>query len=196
MAEKYCQQCGAKLTRKNKKNDSGMCVNCYAAKQLQASGIIMQASGYNGQVELLQNAVRIRRKGKMAFLSQGLKGEKEIQIRQISSIQFKSAGNVTYGFLQFMFLGGAEHKGGYFDANKDENTVTFLKKQQPAFDAIKRAIEQRIEEVHGGTSATQQPPPQSVDAVGQIERLAALRDQGVLTEQEFQAKKQDLLSRV
>ncbi|MGZ7162514.1 MAG: SHOCT domain-containing protein [Halobacteriota archaeon] len=38
--------------------------------------------------------------------------------------------------------------------------------------------------------------PQPVDVVGQIERLEKLKDQGFLTEQEFQAKKQDLLARM
>ncbi len=38
-----------------------------------------------------------------------------------------------------------------------------------------------------------QTPPAQTDMVAEIEKLAALRDQGILTEEEFTAKKQQIL---
>ena len=58
-------------------------------------------------------------------------------------------------------------------------------------DRIYEALEQeRHGPSNGGASATQP------DIVGQLERLAKLRDNGVLTSAEFEAKKADLLARL
>lgn len=45
-------------------------------------------------------------------------------------------------------------------------------------------------------SAPQEPEPGCDDIPGQIEKLAALRDKGILSEEEFAAKKKELLSRL
>ena len=43
------------------------------------------------------------------------------------------------------------------------------------------------------TKPQQAPPPPQQDVVSQLERLAALKDQGILTEEEFQAQKAKIL---
>lgn len=59
--------------------------------------------------------------------------------------------------------------------------------------------------VSGGGSGSQSAPPPAPpsapdatqgDVISQLERLGALRERGILTEQEFQAKKAELLSRL
>ena len=85
----------------------------------------MTVEGLNGEIDLLEDRIKIRRKGGIAFLTQGLKGDKDILISQISSIQFKNAGALTNGYIQLAFLGGTESKGALFSAVKDENTVMF-----------------------------------------------------------------------
>ena len=42
----------------------------------------------------------------------------------------------------------------------------------------------------------QQPAPYSPDVTEQIRKLAELRDQGILTDEEFQSKKKELLSKL
>jgi Short C-terminal domain len=42
----------------------------------------------------------------------------------------------------------------------------------------------------------QQPAPDSPDVTEQIRKLAELRDQGILTDEEFQSKKKELLSKL
>jgi hypothetical protein len=117
-------------------------------------------------------------------MTQGLQGDKEIQLRQISSIQYRRAGLATNGYMQFTFMGGQETESGLFDATKDENTAKFNRGQQRSFDATKVAIEQRI-------AALQQPTALGSD-LDQLEKLAALRDNGIIIEEEFQAKKKQL----
>lgn len=149
----------------------------------------MEAKGVNGQLELAGNKIIIKRKGMLAKMTQGLKGDKEILVKQISSIQFKKAGSLTNGYIQFAFSGGKEDQGGLFDATKDENTVMFNKKQMPDFEKLKQAVEQKIEELSNHSSS----PATSLDTADQIKKLADLRDSGILTEEEFSAKKKQLL---
>jgi hypothetical protein len=157
--------------------------------------VLLEAQGVFGQnLQLLPTKIRIKRKGIQQLMVHGLKGDKEIFVDQISGIQFKRSG-ITSGYMQFSFLGGQETKRGAWDAQSDENTVVFVKKHEPEFEAIKRAVEQRLQEMRSGRMQPTQQTVQ-VDIPGQIQKLAALKDQGILTEQEFQQKKQELLSKM
>ena len=67
-------------------------------------------------------------------------------------------------------------------------------------DAAQKAIYQRAAQVKSQsppTSADQQEPQTAtIDVAEQIKKLGELRDQGFLTEQEFDSKKQELLARM
>ena len=147
--------------------------------------VSLEAKGINGKLELLEDKVRIVRKGTWSLLTQGLKGNKEILISQISSIQFKAAGHLTNGYMQVAFLGGQESKRGIFDAVKDENTVMFNKKQQPSFEAIKMELDKKM--------ATPKTEAKVSSELDELEKLASLRDRNIITEEEFQIKKKNLL---
>jgi hypothetical protein len=89
------------------------------------------AVGTNGDLVVMPTKVLIRRKGWRGFVAQGLQGDKEIRIDQISSIQFCKAGGLVLGYFQFAFVGGVETKGGAGKTASDENPVTFDRKQEP-----------------------------------------------------------------
>lgn len=139
------------------------------------------AKGVNGQVELYDNKICIRRKGVLSFLTQGIKGDKNIMISSISSIQIKNAGVMFNGYIQFAFAGGKEAKGGIFQGTHDENTVMFTKGQQPVFEKIRDIIEERYN------------PESTSSNADELEKLASLRDKKILTEEEFQQKKKQIL---
>ena len=82
----------------------------------------MEAQGINGKLVLGKGYIEIVRKGAMAFLTQGARGNKKIAIKQISAVQFKPAGLMFNGYIQFSFIGGHESKAGIFNATQDENT--------------------------------------------------------------------------
>ncbi len=150
----------------------------------------MEAKGINGQMELTPDLVRIRRKGVMSFLTQGSKGDKEILISQVTSIQLKPANMLTNGYIQLAFAGGKESKGGLLDATKDENTIMFNRGQQAAFEAMRDELNRRM-------IAARRPAPAAaapVDFTAQLERLARLREQGILSDEEFQAQKARILA--
>jgi len=153
------------------------------------SEILKKAKGVNGQLELLKNKIVIKRKGSLSFLTQGLKGNKEIQIKQISSIQLKSAGALTNGYIQFSFIGGQETKGGIFNATRDENSIMFKSKQEENFIEIKNMIEEKLDQYNKNTESSN-----SSSGLNDLEKLAELRDKGIITEEEFEAKKQEILN--
>ena len=147
---------------------------------------LMTAKGVGGRLELLQDRVRIRRKGLLGFMVHGLKGDKDILLSKIGSIQFRKPGLFSNGYIQFSLAGGNEAKGGIFDAVSDENTVMFKARQQQAFIDIKEAIEKiqmRAEE------------PASTSKLDELAKLASLRDKGIVSEEEFAVTKKRLLER-
>lgn len=110
------------------------------ADHLQA--LPQEARGLHGQLELSGDKVRIRRQG---LLAQAKGRDKEVPITEIASLQFREAGFVTHGFIRFV-LRGREARDGGFQASDDEDTVQFHFWERRQFEAMKRAIEQRIEE--------------------------------------------------
>jgi hypothetical protein len=153
-----------------------------------SAGGTMWAIGVNGQIEVDKNWVTIRRRGVLAFATQGLKGEKRIPLASITTVQMKKPG-LSNGYLQLAVLGGIEARGGVFDATKDENTVMFGHAQTPEFERIRRYIEDVIIQRANPTAAALAP----VSVADELGKLAALRDAGVLTDEEFQQQKHRLL---
>jgi hypothetical protein len=142
--------------------------------------------GRSGTLILADDGVVLKRTG--ALIGSHTAGEKKIPYRNITAIQFKPV-NLTVGFIQFTLLGGRESLGGAFDATSDENTITFGSEEKTKdFLRAKEIIEQRVRE------ATNPRPQQSGGSdLDQLEKLANLRDKGILTEDEFQAKKKQIL---
>jgi len=144
--------------------------------------------GYNGTIILTDTGVIIKR-GLKGFLLGGgmIRGDKSIPYTSIIAVQFKKAGLVA-GYLQLTLTGGSEAKGGLFQSATDENTINFhawTKKDNELFAEAKELIEQKIHQSKGGS-------PIKSDAEN-LEKFAELRDKGIITAEEFKAKKKQLL---
>jgi hypothetical protein len=159
-------------------------------QQSNTESALLMAHGVNGQVTLFNNKIRIDRKGVLSFLTQGLKGEKEIFLTSITSIQFKQPGAFTNGYIQFGILGGVENRGGLFDATKDENTVMFNAAHLSEFSTLQKTVEQMIHQRANASNT----PMRALSSLDELEKLASLRDKGIITEEEFMAKKKQLLN--
>lgn len=153
---------------------------------------MIEVKGHNGQIQFDGQYVTITRRGILGRMSVG-KGDKRIHISQISSVQWKPAGPFVNGFIQFSAAGGNERRSKFgsqtSSAVNDENSVIFTTKQKAAFEEIRKHIEAAIAAHHAGTPAA----PPSASVADEIAKLAALRDQGAVTEAEFQQQKQRLL---
>jgi hypothetical protein len=147
--------------------------------------ILLTVKGRNGQLELLNDRIRICRQGSLALFLQGAKGNKDIFYSDITSVQFKLPG-MTVGYIQFTFSGGQESKKGVFNATTDENTVTFTPAHKQDFEFAKGEIDRRIAHAKRGTVG---------QAAGllELEKLASLKDKWIISLEEFAAKKQQIL---
>lgn len=151
--------------------------------------IVFSMKGVNDLIEVYQDKITITPKGIMGFMNKGLKGTKTIPYSSISAIQFKESGAVFSGYMQFTILGGNESTGGIIAAARDENSFVFAgKKNNPLAAQIKNYIESKVQELK---------TPKAAQAQGslpdELQKLATLRDSGVLSEEEFQAAKSRLI---
>lgn len=146
---------------------------------------------FDGQFLTIQHV------GALGRLSIG-KGVKRVPLASVSAVQIKPAGPVMSGFIQFTLPGGNERRSEFgkqtFDAAGDENSVLFVRDQEPAFLAFRDALEQAIAARHAPAPTAAAPAAPSV--LDQLAQLGSLRDAGVLTSEEFEAKKAELLSRL
>lgn len=135
--------------------------------------------------------VHIQHSGILSRASVG-KGSKRIPVRSITAIHLKPAGPVVSGYIQFSIGGANEARARFgrqsFDAASDENSIMFTKKEQPYFEALRDALESAI--------ATPQSTGSASDPVQQLKGLSDLRDAGILTEEEFAKKKDEILRRM
>lgn len=99
----------------------------------------------------------------------------------------KKTNMLTNGYIQFSFLGGKEAKGSLMEATRDENTIMFTSVQQPDFEKAKTMLEDILKNIFEDKSTSK------VSVADEIEKLSLLKDKGILTEEEFNHKKKELL---
>ena len=75
---------------------------------------------------------------------------------------------------------------------RDENAVTYRRRHAKGFNIIRAAVEQYISAHHAGALSG----PGEPDIPEQIKKLGELRDQKLITDEEFEAKKAQLLDRL
>ncbi|WP_424474822.1 SHOCT domain-containing protein [Oceanobacillus kimchii] len=125
-------------------------------------------------------------KGFMNYVNRGSKGEKSIPIKSITAIQIKDP-RLTTGYIQFAYSGATESKGGVFDAVKDENTITFNSKNDLAQAKELKSIVESLR------NEEKQPPITQATDADEIIKYKHLLDEGILTQEEFEAKKKQIL---
>ncbi len=105
------------------------------------SNAIYTMKGVQDVLAVFEDKVTITPHGVWGFLNKGIKGTKEIPFVSIVAIQFKEAGAVFSGYLQFTIPGGNEITGGILAAMADENTFAFAPKDNSLAKEIKEYID-------------------------------------------------------
>ncbi len=117
-------------------------------------------------------------------------GGKRIDFVDITSVQFKEATTVV-GFIQFSYAGSVESKGGVHSAVNDENTIAFDNNQEKEAKKIYDYVIARRAELKNPpvqASVVEQPSP-----TDEIRKYKTLLDEGIISQEEFDAKKKQLL---
>jgi hypothetical protein len=154
---------------------------------------MIEVKGKGGQVAFDGEWLTITRKGFLAAATVG-KGEKRLHVSQVTAVQWKPAGAMVNGFIQFTIPGGVERRSGFgsqtTSAAQDENSVVFTKKQMPAFEELRTAVDEAIAAQHLQPGAAGSPAV----AASAADELAKLLQSGALTPEEFAAAKAHVLN--
>lgn len=151
-----------------------------------------EATGVNGQISFDGSTVTITHKGFAGWMTQRGSGVKSIPVKSIAAVQLKPATSLVNGFVSFTIPGevskssGRGHKSNAID---DENAVILRKAHMAAMQPVVEAIQAAINAPAGAA-------PAAPDLADQIRKLSELRDQGILSAEEFETKKADLLARI
>lgn len=149
---------------------------------------IFEFKGNFGQLYIYDDKIVIERKGFRSFIWHGMKSRKTIPIRLITSIKFKAVGKVTNGYIQFGILGNIESSGGILSILFNENTVVVERKNAEIAEKIKLYLENKISE----NSKTSQEKV-SMNNIDKLKKFKELLDSGIITQNEFDEKKKQLL---
>ncbi len=98
------------------------------------SQVIAYAEGSDGEIELRQDRLIIRRPGFWNMLKYGKDSMKEIPIISITGIDFRNANRLTFGTLHI------EHGNEYSIKDRAQNTIKFSYRQREAFERLKEKI--------------------------------------------------------
>ena len=202
-----CPKCGKELRRSEKDPNYGLCDNCMKkykwrdydcdfnlftceekGKEIISYGekVVLNLKS-NGKyvITVTQDYITILQKGVMNALNRGFTGEKTFMFKNMSGVQYKSPG-ITTGYLQLILIGSRESKGGVTGAVKDENTILFSKKENSLILELKEFIEYKM--THSDNT-----PQHSNSELDEIRKLKELFDEGIISRDEFEIKKKQLL---
>ncbi len=122
-------------------------------------------------------------------------GEKTIYFSDLTGIQFKKGSAVLLGYLQFETASTqSNRRGNNWGANyESENSFTFEAIMNELMEEISRFVQEKLEEIKDGKSKNSTTVIQQTSVTDEILNLKKLLDMGVITQEEFEAKKKELL---
>ena len=117
----------------------------------------------------------------------GNTGGKRINIADITSIQFKEPSGIAVGFIQFSYPGSIDRKDGVTGAVNDENSIVVDNNNLAKAKEVIQYLEERRSSLR---TINQVQPISSADEIAKFKKLL---DDGVISQEEFDAKKKQLL---
>lgn len=185
----FCSGCGKRLSptvaHSTVLKDKGV--------EVPQNGSIYSIDGVRGKhIEIYENKCVIRTKPSFgSFLTHNMTdGEKTIYYKDCVGIQFKKS-SLTIGYLQFETASGMmnNNNSNFFG----ENSFTFdtTKVSNEKMEEVANYVKKRIDEIKtmGDTPAI----VQATSAADELKKFKDLLDMGIITQEEFDAKKKQLL---
>lgn len=138
-------------------------------------------------LKVYEDRIVITHTGVLNFFAMGIKGDKTIYYNDLTAVQFKKAGWLA-GYIQFSLPGGMESVGGVFAASSDENTININSYENEIAEKMVAYIQAKIKEARSPKVVSV-----STSAADEVIKLKSLLDMGIITQEEFDAKKKQLL---
>lgn len=135
------------------------------------------------------HCVRIAKKNALTLFvtNNFFAGEKKFYYSDLTSVQFRKPGAITDGYLEFEYPGS--RSGNNSGAYTSENAVSFAKSDLAKMEEIYNYIEGKIREYKNKGNAV----VQETSSADEIIKFKALLDSGIITQEEFDAKKKQIL---
>lgn len=116
-------------------------------------------------------------------------GEKKFYYSDLTSVQFREPGKITDGYIEFEYPGSRSGSGG--GAYSSENALAFGKKDLMLMRMIYEFIDSKISEAR----ARRNSPASTVASspMEELKKCKELLDCGIITQEEFDTKKKQLL---
>lgn len=136
--------------------------------------------------------VAFTQKGPLGFVAKGMSGERQIFYRDISSVQFKKSTPLLSGFIELFVIGYNTQKqgGGLFKGTDNPNRFIFWNRYLPECEKMYNYIQQKIIDNKKESIILNQQISSNVD---EIIKYKNLLDSGIITQEEFEKKKKELL---
>jgi hypothetical protein len=162
------------------------------------------AKGLDGVITANESKILIRRKGLFGVASSlSGNGDEAIPMERVGKVVLQKANMLVNGSLQIGVYDkdgtaeAAEGLAGWMASTLSGNlkhNIIFTKSANSDFEAIKDFIEAQIKINESKPRTTTVVNAGIAGKADEIKKLADLRDQGILTDQEFEAEKKKLLS--
>jgi hypothetical protein len=123
---------------------------------------------------------------KYGVMYYGFLGTKRVPVSNITTMNWKEPGSWTVGFLELNILGEAPPSPMASPNVQNQNRLSFENSESERFVALRDWIQSKM-----GKANTQAQA--SVSVADEIAKFAALLDQGLITQAEFDAQKAKLL---
>lgn len=163
--------------------------------------VLMKIEGQNGSALAYEDRVVFSRKGFKGFMAQGFGGDRTFYYKDITSVDFRKPSFVANGYLKILVAGVQDNNkekvnlaGTTMDAFKDPNTLAlraFKKDTANKHEEFYNLIMKKINEVKNMSSTSNNS---TLSAADEIKKYKDLLDAGAITQEEFEAKKKELLN--
>ncbi len=120
-------------------------------------------------------------------------GDKRIRFSDITSIQYREPTNNALGFIQFAYPGSPERNGNFEAILKDENAIPIRNGDATLAKEIVEYIEQKRIELKNAEKNAPVTVIASTSSADELKKFKELLDLGIITQEEFDAKKKQLL---
>lgn len=143
-------------------------------------------------LEFNGDTVTITKRGLANALASGMNGARTIQISSITAVQMKPAGLLTPGYILFSYAGSKPFMGGIWEATQDPDTFLFRKDLTAQVAEFKSLVEKKMRESKQLAAA----PANNVSGslMDDLRKLVEFKNQGILSQAEFDAAKKKLLA--
>lgn len=151
---------------------------------------IYEVSYVDSTLKIYEECISFTPKGFFGFMSKGMAGERKIFYKNITQIQFKEPTKWLSGFIEFYVLGqyDSNQGGGIWTGTTNENRLNFDLKMLPIMIQIRDFVSSKLK-----TQASFCDNLQNEDIVAELRKYKQLLDEGVITQEEYNAKKKQIL---